>query len=265
MSSKDFMALEQGMSRLAQEKCAGKPQDWSEGYAAAIDDVRRLFGSGPGLRTFEVSGHGFPPFGITGVSGQAVAETLAGFAKAALASNGKAPLFLVRDPLERVRRIEPVQSEMPLSEGRAEAAPASIAGRDDSNATSGNGKRRNDTPSARRVLLALTLVERPHDEITDANCRFLKPRIDILSFEPREADPETDELINLAVVIRDVVDVGELDADFDEVREIMGIGGLPPGVTDAPDDNGRIGNRRGLRVAYVNPDPNPNDGKREED
>jgi hypothetical protein len=59
--------------------------------------------------------------------------------------------------------------------------------------------------------------------------------------------------------------VGELDADFDEAREIMGIGGLPPGVTDAPDDNGRIGNRRGLRVAYVNPDPNPNDGKREED
>jgi hypothetical protein len=80
-----------------------------------------------------------------------------------------------------------------------------------------------------------------------------KPRLDIDGWHWREADPETDELINLAVVIRDAVDNGDLDEGFAETRTILGIGGLPRGVSDAPQDNGRRNTKRGLRAVYVNP------------
>lgn len=96
-------------------------------------------------------------------------------------------------------------------------------------------------PPAKQVFLTLSIVDG-------------KPRLDIEGWHWREADPTTDELINLAVVVRDAVENGDLDEGFDEVRQILGVSGLPRGVSDAPEDNGRRNTKRGLRVAYVNPD-----------
>ena len=106
MSGQDVQALDRTLARLGQAIDATRPHDWAEGYRAALEDVRRLTRAGPCPRAFEVSGRGFPTFGIVAESGNSAGEALGAFAKAALSSYGIAPLFLVRDPLERVHRIE---------------------------------------------------------------------------------------------------------------------------------------------------------------